>query len=145
MSDTLNTHYAWHGELVKVEFGHCHVKEQKEQTMWWYNYECRIGGNAVVEALKVTHEGKSFFIANHHGIGVHKLLNGGWPSHSHFGLPDGCFEPNEDLPHINSTVFDELAYSSHESARLNWQKENFPAEYEKMEALKAAFYKSKSR
>ena len=73
--------YFWQGKSVKVQFGYCKVQENKERPLWWYNYECFLSKSkkcTIIEAIKI--EGKEpFVIANHFGIGVYKLMNGGWP------------------------------------------------------------------
>ena len=102
MKDRKRVKYKWQGEPVKVTFGNCIVIENKEKPLWWWNYECNEGsasldGKAVIPSLKIkTKEGNEFMIANHFGIGIHKLLNGGWPSHAHFSV-DGEFDTKISL------------------------------------------------
>jgi hypothetical protein len=129
--------YQWQGEPVKVIFGYCLVKENKEKPMWWYNYECRQDGTAVIPALQITTQNDhSFFISNHYGIGVHKLINGGWPGCTHFSLNGGEFTGRHTLMY---TVFDLDGYEKHEANRRIWQKENHPEEYEKQQKLIDSF------
>lgn len=136
--------YFWQGEPIKTDFGFVIVNEAVDKPLYWYNYE--VLNNITIPAIKCTaKDGYEFIIANHHGIGAHKLMNGGWPSHTHFSLPnDAKFEGKEELGvfrvdfYINK--FDELAYSKHESDRNNWQRLRYPAEFQKrlefMEAFK---------
>ena len=49
--------YKWNGEIVKVVFGYCKVKEN-EKPMCWYNFECcnvleRNYGIALIPAIKI--------------------------------------------------------------------------------------------
>lgn len=142
--------YQWQGEPVKILLGHCKVKTNKDKPLWWYNFECEIQENengyyvekrtdfkglAFIEAVKVIHSNGEFIIANHYGIGVHKLINGGWPNYQHFSL-DGEFEELNWKETIHLLKFDEEAFSKHEAERRKWQKENFPIEFEKMEQLR---------
>ena len=128
--------YRWHGEPVKVVFGSCIIQENKEKPLYWYNYECYPDGVACVPCLKVTSEdGYSFLISNHHGIGVNKLLKGGWPDQTHFSLDGGDFSTS---PRQKYETFDLDGFEEHERKRREWQKLHFPEEYEKMEAFKNA-------
>lgn len=136
--------YCWQGETVKVEFGMCSVKASKEKPLWWYNYECELNApalQAIIPAVRVTvQSGEQFCIANHYGIGVHKLLRGGWPDCAHFSLPVESFEPSKRRCY-QLKEFDELGYSRHEAERRKWQKETYPEEFEKVEALRQEFLK----
>lgn len=133
--------YQWHGEPVQVEFGNCVVKDNKDKPLWWWNYECameRPSGMACIPVVRITdNTGYSFMIANHDGIGVHKLLNGGWPGHQHFTV-SGKFS---STPELKYDSFDEVAFAEHEAARDKWQKETYPEEWEKNQQLRNAFYK----
>lgn len=136
--------YQWHGEPVKTRFGYCTVIENKDKPLWWHNYECchdeyagdgvrRTAGeakDAIIPAILVTSsDGHEFCISNHFGIGVHKLINGGWPSHRHFSLPiEGfCGDLSRD-EHMMYVIrkFDLEAFETHEAARLEWQKRTHP-------------------
>ena len=145
--------YQWHGQPVKVEFGYCRVTENKEKPLWWYNYEClwddyhqkerRSAGEkfAHVPAIKVHGEGQPFCIANHHGIGVHKLINCGWPSHKHFSLPVEGFASCSSLPKEENMLysirkFDLELFEKHEAGRRAWQKRNYPEDFAMMEELR---------
>jgi len=144
--------YQWQGEPVKVEFGEVLVTENKDKPLFWYNFECyyrlnlndeyeyiycssnkRIG---ICDAVKVIHSTGEFIIANHFGIGVHKLLNGGWPNYQHFSL-NGDFQATSWKEHLHLKKFDELGFSKHEAARRNWQKQTYPIEFEKMKNLRS--------
>ena len=148
-----NPAYKWQGEPVKVQFGIVFVRENEDKPIWWWNYECRghddgtgLKTCALIEAVKVIHSGGEFVIANHFGIGVSKLLKGGWPNHSHFSLPKEEFEAHGPtdlevrLPFI--IEFDEPGYANHESNRNNWQKKEYPEEYAKLEGLRRMLNKN---
>lgn len=125
--------YQWHGEPVKVKFGNCIVKENKDKPLYWYNFECYPEGKACIPALKVTTKnGQSFMISNHFGIGVYKLLKGGWPDTSHFSL-DGKFNTK---PQLKITEFDPDGYANYEAEREKWQNEHYPEEYKKILSLR---------
>jgi len=134
--------YQWQGEPVKVEHGYCMVKTNKDKPLWWYNYECRKNGSAAIFALKVTtKDGYSFIISNEYGIGSHKLKNGGWPSYRHFSL-DGTFHTNMKS---KQTTLDLEGFQQHEAEREKWFKENYPIEYEEIDALKRIVTRSNYR
>lgn len=132
--------YQWQGEPCKVEFGYTKVKTVLEKPMWWYNYECSLDklGVALIPSVKISQHGQEFVLANHHGIGVHKLINGGWPNYAHFSLPKTDFVSNLTWDEIQVWVFksfDLEAYKEHESNRRKWQKLEHPEEFEKHEQL----------
>jgi len=144
-SDLQDKRYQWQGEPVTVEFGQSVVRTNEERPMWWYNYECDMThpkGIAVIEAIRVTQRSQSFVMANHYGIGVSKLLKGGWANHTHFSLPADGFKPHgyEDLivrvPFI--LEFNEEEYAAHEAGRLAWQEKEYPEQFAKMEQLRSA-------
>jgi len=129
--------YQWQGEPVTVTFGMMTVKKNTEKLLYWYNYECVQNApdeRAIILALKIEIGEHVFYISNHCGIGVHKLLNGGWPSHAHFSLPeDGKFEATK----MNAIYkFNEECYAQYESERRDWQKKNYPEEFKRSEALR---------
>jgi hypothetical protein len=148
--------YQWQGEPVEVQFGYVTQEENSEKPMYWYNFECynreKLEGGfkpgrdvfangkhfACIPALKVTSKnGYSFLLANHYGIGVNKLLKGGWPNMPHYSL-DGEFSESI-LPYFRITKFDEDGYCNHESARKDWQKKEYPEEFERLERFRAGF------
>ena len=127
--------YQWQGENIKIKFGNCIVEENKEKPLYWYNYECSLqhDGKACIPAIQITtKEGQVFVIANHFGIGVHKLINGGWPNYTHFSL-NGKFSTN---PQLRYGEFDLDNYSVYEAEREKWQKKTSPEEYKKILALR---------
>lgn len=135
------TNYAWHGESVKVRFGLATVKRHKEKPLYWYNYECTIEhpeyDSAHISAVEITTKyGYVFVIANHFGIGVHKLLAGGWPSHQHFSISDDFKFTEHKEYRLYDGEFDLQGFEEHESARRKWQRENFPDEFEKSDQLR---------
>lgn len=121
--------YCWHGEPVEVVFGCSYVSENVDKPMYWYNYECRnssVIGNDLIPAIKITlKDGQSWVIANHFGIGIYKLLQGGWPNCVHFSLDLDTFKEDK-AKHFKLTEFDHDRYSEHEAARRKWQKANTP-------------------
>ena len=91
---------------------------------------------ALIEALQITTlSGEIFVIANHFGIGINKLIKGGWPNQTHFSLPNETFKECswKEFP---PRKFDYDQYSQHESQRRVWQKANYPNEFEKLERLR---------
>ena len=128
--------YQWQGEPVKVYFGNCVISTNKEKPLYWYNYECiqiSINGSYNFPAILVECHDQKFVLSNHYGIGVHKLLRGGWPNMTHFSLDEGKFRFNEDDYKIEE--FDEKGYLEYEKARSEWQKWAYPEEYEKTQQL----------
>lgn len=126
--------YQWQGEKIKVKFGNCIVERNKEKPLYWYNYECflQYDDKACIPAIQITYNDRVFIIANHYGIGVHKLINGGWPNYTHFSL-DGIFSTN---PQLKYSKFDLDGYSKYEAEREKWQKKTSPEEYKKILALR---------
>lgn len=149
--------YQWHGEKVKVKFGYCYVTERLDKPLWWYNFECNWDieedkqiydtvKTALLPAIKVIYEDQSFCIANHHGIGFHKLINGGWPNYRHFSLPVDTFNDalgREEAILYGIRRFDEDAFCLHESKRKDWQRINHKEEFERYEALRMSIPKTK--
>lgn len=153
--------YFWQGEPVKTDFGCVTVKENLDKPLFWYNFECNwnydeqkprrgtVGDKEIaIPAIKITtRDNYVFYIANHFGIGAHKLKNGGWPSHRHFSFDDGFikFEGSEDLGHtrvlFNFRNFDLEGFEKFEAARRNWQKENYPNDFEASENLRKLIQK----
>ena len=127
--------YRWQGEPVKVEFGYCRTEYNKEKPLWWSNFECYPDTMAAIEAIRITDKrGYSFMISNQFGIGVNKLLKGGWPDQRHYSLY-GEFDKYR-TPHCKE--FDEESFVIYEQMRRKWQKTFFPEEFKEMEALKNA-------
>lgn len=143
--------YQWQGTPARVQFGYVHQEENTDKPLYWYNYECsleRIGAEfnkrfALIPAIKVTQGNQSFVISNYAGLGVHKLLNGGWPNYAHASL-DGKFHESEER-HWRILSFNEDEYAERESERNNWFAKEFPEEFKKLQALKQAGYKHLSK
>lgn len=148
--------YQWQGEPVKVKFGYVLQEEAVEKPMYRYNFECytkeEIDGIfkvdhfvqsngkhfSLIPAIEVeSNTGYKFKLANHYGIGITKLLKGGWPNHAHFSL-DGSFKES-NAHYFAFKKFDLEGYENHESERRSWQKKNYPVEFERMEQLCAGF------
>lgn len=142
----MRNRYCWHGEPVKTKFGYCHIKEDTERPLFWYNFECSMNrtiGHALISAIEVTTNcHQRFCIANHFGIGVNKLIKGGWPDCTHFSLPADTFQ-QDDLQIFNIRKFDEEEFSKYEAERRKWQKKNYPVEFEESEILRRMIIKSK--
>jgi len=132
----MKSNYQWHGESVKTLFGYSYVKENVDKPLCWYNYECDLihpKGHAVIGAIKITtKDNEEFVIANHFGIGINKLLKGGWPNATHFSLPLESFRKDK---HFIIKEFDLDGYSEYEANREKWQEINYPEEYKKLKEL----------
>ncbi|MCG9971021.1 hypothetical protein [Christiangramia crocea] len=144
--------YEWQGVPVKIDHVNIYVKESKKSPLYWYNYEVATqqdiaGDYAIVPALRVKHPESVFYIANHFGIGIHKLINGGWPNYNHFSFHKddikNVFEESGDYV-WNRKNFDLIGYQEYEAERRKWQKKNFPKEVEEMDALRSTIIKRKS-
>ena len=136
--------YKWHGEDVKVKFGFCIAKQNKEKHLYWYNYECLSNNGELnfIPSIQITSkDGKVWTIANHFGIGVYKLEMGGWPNCTHFSLENEWFSNN-----WNMTIrkFDLDGYSEYESNRDKWRKENYTKEYNELEAFRKSIIKTRN-
>lgn len=152
--------YFWQGEPVKTDFGCVTVIQNTEKPLFWYNFECcwnlleqkprrglKEDKSAIIPAIKITtKDNYTFYIANHFGVGAHKLRNGGWPTHRHFSF-DGevDFQGCENLGHMrtlyNLRTFYLKGYDEHERARREWQKETHPEEFKKSEQLRKLIQK----
>lgn len=136
--------YEWQGEPVKIKHVIVTVKKNEEKPLWWFNFECDEYGMghswAVVPAILIETKNESFIIANHHGIGIHKVTRGGWPNHQHFSIGKESIKKvvDEKTGSVfwKYTEFDELRFSEHEAKRRKWQQEHFPEEFEKSETLR---------
>lgn len=150
--------YQWQGTPCLVRFGYVTQQENTEKPLYWYNFECntheQLDGSfapehmvfsngrhfACIPAIEVT-QGKSIFLlANHYGIGVSKLIKGGWPYHTHFSL-DGEFK-EDDAPYYAYKEFDLEEYERHESARKDWQRKVYPKEFSDMEKFRESIRNS---
>lgn len=150
--------YMWQGKPCKVSFGFCIVRENIEKPLYWYNFECNFDTylqkpihdtikEGILIAIKVTQDDYSFCIANHYGIGIHKLINGGWPNYRHFSAPIESFKEassKEESYAYRITKFDLEGFELYESQRTNWFKRNHPEEYQKLEMLKKSFKTTKA-
>lgn len=129
--------YKWQGEKISVRFGYCSVKLNNNNPLFWYNYFCANADNDVqiakIPAIEVTCKDEVFCISNVHGEGHAKLINGGWPNMAHRSLPESTFYKNDIL---RVTNYDKDAYFADEEKIKNYQKENFPKEFAKSEALR---------
>lgn len=137
--------YFWRGEPVTVRFGLVKVEENKEKPLYWYNYEVAVDNPAskfsFVDAIEITTKDSVFCIANHFGVGVYKLLQGGWPNVSHFSLPGGSmFLEQKGFEEFHSE-FNLIGYEKYERLRRRWQAKHFPEEFNKNERLRKLFKK----
>ena len=117
--------YQWQGIDVSVEFGYASLIENKRKPLLWYHYEVQTGKvplPAILVHYRPGTNGHSFVIANHHGIGVAKLMSGGWPDLPHFSVPADSFTPDDQYARLE---FDGEAYQAHETARRSWQEEKY--------------------
>lgn len=135
--------YNWQGEPVQVEFGHFHAKPDETRPLAWYNFECETDparystdGSCAIDAIRFTYRDQVIIIANHFGIGEHKLRHGGWPSHRHFSFGAGKFVPlgfKFEYGRLN-----ELEFSEHEAKREAWMRRTDPKEFERIQLLRQA-------
>jgi len=144
--------YQWRGEPCEVKFGYVIQSENKEKPLYWYNFECynskqlddtfkpdhmvKDNGDhfALIPAVQISQGKSTFVLANHYGIGLSKLIKGGWPNHAHFSLDGEFKESNAEYDAIKE--FDLDGYERHESARKDWQRKNYPKEFADMENLR---------
>lgn len=130
--------YQWQGIGVKAEFGSTFINVNKKRPLWWSNFECSVDtiGRVVIPVVLITIKGKdSFMIANHYGIGKHKLINGGLSSYRHFIVKSDDIDWIPDYRYSYDD-FDEEAFNQHEASRNKWQQENYPKQYRETKALK---------
>ena len=146
--------YQWHGKEVGVRFGHYVTKPNTDKPLFWYNFECDVmptnahDGSVHLDAIEVTYTEDGgivqvFCIANHFGIGVHKLRNGGWPSHRHFSFSGGRFVEFDNG--LAPKRFDEKGFAAYEAWRDAWMRKADPSEYERMESLRKLIRKGATR
>ena len=134
--------YKWQGEVVQITFGYSEVNYNEKRALWWSNYECSKQQDkiAIIPSVRVMYRDKSFVIANHFGVAVQKLTQGGWPQYTHFSLSDAPFTSTQNSVY-NIKKFDEKKYAVHEQARSKWQQKNFPQQYNQMQQLVAKIKK----
>lgn len=125
-----------YSEPVEYRFIMVKLLPVKEPPMHWQNafaYEHR-------QVMEVVHNGKSFYLDNQDGSGRLKILAGGGPgsmsrhveAHELIGLvPDG-----------QEVKYDPERRRIEDEKIEAWQKKSFPAEYEKVQALKMAWTNS---
>ena len=153
--ECMKNKYQWQGTPCEVIFGYVLQHESIEKPLYWYNFECynrqqpddsfkedrMVSANglhyACIPAVKVTQGQQSFLLANHCGIGFHKLINGGWPNYSHFSL-NGKFEES-NAPYFAFKKFNLEDYEHHESERNNWQRRTYAQEYAKLKEIRDNF------
>lgn len=136
-----NQVYRWEDVPVDVKFGYCEITPSRDKRLWWYNFECSLmKGIAIIPAVKITTERFVFVNSNHCGIGVHKLLNGGWPQDPHFSLPLSTFHADNDYAIYE---FDRELFENHEQKRIEWESRNVSANRIKLEELHKYILKTK--
>lgn len=139
--------YKWQGEPVKTVFGHSYVDMNEEKPLFWYNFECQgATRGACLPTVQITTKGgEVFYIANHYGIGAHKLSKGGWPNMPHFSISKDCkFEPDRTPP-FGMRKLDLEGYEAHEKERDNWRRLAHPEDYKRIEALREAARRIESK
>ena len=140
--------FEWQGEEVKVKFGLALTKTNKDKPLYWYNYEVSLEetimqGNTLISAIQIeTSRGSKFVISNHFGIGVHKVLNGGYPNIQHFSFSDDVEFKEHPEYETYDGEFQLEEFEEHESNRRKWQKENFPVEFDNSERLRKLIIKT---
>lgn len=133
--------YKWQGDPVEVEFGNFHALPSDRRLMW-YNFEIESepnmskDGSLAIPALRFTYNGEEHIIANHFGIGVHKLKHGGWPSHQHFSFGKGRFIAGDDYLHCKRLR--EKEFAQHEAKRESWMRGTDPDGYARIQELREA-------
>jgi len=137
------SNYKWQGEPVDVEFGNFHAKPDPTKPLMWFNFECETDpnrfssdGSCAIPALRFTYGGQVHIIANHYGIGCHKLRHGGWPSHQHFSFGDGRFIAGKDFLHAKGLR--EKEFAAHEAERERWMRKADPVAYKRIQSLREA-------
>lgn len=136
--------YKWQGEPCAYEFGYVAVTYNEEKPLYWYNYEVYLGkGRAIIPAIRVTYGEEVFVISNHHGIGAHKLRNGGWPNYRHFSLPGDTFKASASIVEIHDKKLQLEDFEAQEANRRAWQKKEYPVEFERLEKLRLSIAKKR--
>jgi hypothetical protein len=86
------------------------------------------------QAVKVSYKDYSFLIDNADGSGLKKIAARGGPDSYHASI-----EANEfirDLPESEWQQFDKFKFDRYRFLSDAWQKEKYPEEYKKIQALK---------
>lgn len=139
--------FQWNGEKLKdVKFGYVR-QVRNERPMYWYNWEIKKqkdlgivpGDFAIIPAVQITTlTGDVFCIANIAGQAIQKMEAGGMWHHSHMSVEKDFTEDDEfaiyEYNHLNLHVYN--------TGLEKWQKENFPEDFAKLEALKGAINRS---
>ena len=155
--------YRWNDRPVKIEHLWVKIKENKDQPLYWYNYNVNAYGESkdwvIMTAIEITtKEGEKFIISNHFGTGINKCRKGGCADqyHGSFRKVDiiEVIRKNSDLYKKWSYIGDrdnnlleiniqlnEKLYVQEEQERRAWQKMYYPEEFKKLDALRKAFTK----
>lgn len=134
--------YKWQGEFVEVEFGHFHALPDTDRPLAWYNFEIERepnmskDGSLSMPAIRFKYDGHEHIIANHFGIGAHKLRKGGWPNIQHFSFGKGSFYPGDDF--FTCKALHEKEFAEHEAERERWMRRTDPAGYARIVELRNA-------
>lgn len=136
--------YKWQGIPVKVKFGTVRVTEMPGKPLYWYNYEVLGLGIKNLPAVQIEYQESKgapkqiFCIANHFGIGVRKLEDGGYPNLTHLSLPNDFTEYSADewaTEKFKALTEDMPAFREHEKARDKWQAKKYPVEHMEREKI----------
>ncbi len=133
--------YQWQGQNVTVKHGYASIKKSEAPLMWW-NYEVSLSSiskTAIVPAIQVTvpawqdEQEQVFIIANHHGVGEHKIKSGGHPNFAHYDVPDNAYFEEGIIGKIKKFSLDK--YLQHEENRRQWQLKTHPKDMAKFAKL----------
>ncbi len=132
----------WQGEDVNVVFGFCEVKENTEKPLYWYNYDIAIGESKIPAIKVITNHDHEFVISNRHGVGIEKLVRGGWPNFPHASLELDDFQESNE----NHEEYNPEALNKRDREAEQWFENNFghTEDWKKSQALKEMILKSRS-
>lgn len=121
----------WNGEPAQISVVEYEVTKS-DKPLYWNNLH--VGTRR--QALQVNQHGQSFLIDNQFGDGYYKVTEGKgmWRSgHKSIEKPINV-KPLPDDQCI--TVYDHEGIKKEETTYEDWQKENYPEEYKRLQSLK---------
>ena len=96
------------------------------------------------QAVEINYEGQlPFYIDNGDGQGLFKVESRGGPEHGSRHIQGGAFEIVAQVDEAQWNRITAGAYLESEKTIQDWQKTNYPAEYQRVQELKESWEKSK--
>lgn len=117
----------------------------KEKPMYWQNaFEGQERQIVEVEYFHPDGSKGLFWLDNQDGTGLAKIEKGGGPDSYSAHLEENTFDFIRELEESEWQYFDVLIYNLNRAQVDEYQKTNFPKDYEEMQSFKRSFMKIKN-